>query len=211
MVLICCQREGTINVFDQLRLLKTLINTTEKKLLSSSKQKQLWYRKKHRKFYPSVNLETKFLQIFFKRLDNLRPIVTFRWIRDFPCDTKQRVVVNERYSKRATVRGGFFQGSVKGPVLFINFNILMFQCVSSKMYVHADNAKIYPAVPNDEDAAQLRNDLDALWNWTRYSLLKFNSSNCHHVTLTGRSERRTRNYTIDADKPLTGKECEKDC
>ena len=104
----------------------------------------------------------------------------------------------------------FFQGSVKRPVLFINSNFSMFQCVSSKMYVYADDAKIYPAVPNDEDAAQLRNDLDALWNWTRFSLLKFSLSNFHHVTLTGRSKRRTRSYTIDADKPLTGKECERD-
>ena len=76
MALICCQRERSIDVYDQLRLLKTLINTTGKKLLSSSKQKQWCYRRNRRMFYPSVNLEAKFLQFFLKRLDNLRPIVT---------------------------------------------------------------------------------------------------------------------------------------
>ena len=41
----------------------------------------------------------------------------------------------------------------------------------------------------DEDAAQLQSDLDALWNYTQGSLLKFDSSKCHQLTLTGRSDR----------------------
>ena len=75
------------------------------------------------------------------------------------------------------------------------------------MYVYADDAKIHPAVLNDEDAAQLRKRVR--FGTGPESLLKFNLSNFYQVTLTGRSKRQTRNYTIDADKLLTGKECEK--
>ena len=62
---------------------------------------------------------------------------------------------------------------------------------------------------NDEDAAQLRNDIDALWYWTQGRLLEFNLSKCHQLTLTGRSNRQEGSFTKDGDKPLDSVECEK--
>ena len=69
------------------------------------------------------------------------------------------------------------------------------------MYLYDDDA-----VMNDDDAAQLQNNLNALWNWTQGSLSKFNLSSCHQLTLTGKSKRTARKYTIGGEKPLTSVE-----
>ena len=53
------------------------------------------------------------------------------------------------------------------------------------MYLYADDARKYRAVGNDDDAPQLQKNLDALWNWTQGSLLKFNLSKCHQLRLRG--------------------------
>ena len=60
----------------------------------------------------------------------------------------------------------------------------MFNCVSSKLYLYADDAKKYGAVMNDDDAAQPQNDLDTRWNWNHGSLLKVDLSNIQRLTLT---------------------------
>ena len=86
------------------------------------------------------------------------------WIRAFLFGKKQRVIINESYSNWATVRSGLARGSVIGSVFFIISINSMFNCVSSKMYLYADYANLYQTVVNDEDAAQLQNDFDALWN-----------------------------------------------
>ena len=76
------------------------------------------------------------------------------WIRDFLFCRKLRVVIDASLSKWATVGSGIPQCSVIGPVLFIMFINSMFNCFSSKMYLHADDAKFYRVVTND-GAAQL--------------------------------------------------------
>ena len=63
---------------------------------------------------------------------------------------------------------------------------------------------------NDEDAAQFKIDLNALWNSTQGGFLKFNLSNCHQLTIIGRSKRTASSYRIDCDKSLTSVEYEKD-
>ena len=92
-------------------------------------------------------------------------------------------------TKWATVRSEIPQGSILGPVLFIIFINSVFNCVSWKVLLSADDAKNYRAAKRDEDAAQLQNDLAAHWNRTQSSLLKINLSKSHQLTLTERSKR----------------------
>ena len=86
----------------------------------------------------------------------------------------------------------------------------MVNCVSCKRYLYAADAQNYLVVINDEPAAELRNDLEALWIWTQGSLLKFNSTKFHQLTLTRRSKRPARCFNFYGDKPLTNVEREKD-
>ena len=57
-----------------------------------------------------------------------------------------------------------------------------------------------------EDATELQKDFDALWNWTQESLLNFNLSKCHQLTLT----RRPNDQRARGSKPLTSVECKKE-
>ena len=60
-----------------------------------------------------------------------------------------------------------------------------------------------------EGAGQLENDPEVLCNWTQSSLLEFNLSKCHQLTLREGSKGPTTRYTIDGQKLLTSVECEK--
>ena len=63
------------------------------------------------------------------------------WSREFKFGRKQRVVINKSYWKRATVGSGIPQDSIIGPVLFLIFEGSMFNCVSAKKYIFADDAE----------------------------------------------------------------------
>ena len=133
-----------------------------------------------------------------------------QWSQDILFGRKQRVVINESSPKGASVGSGFPQGSVVGPLLFIKFVNSMFNCVSSKIYLYAGDARKCRAVKNIEDEAQFKNNFNKLWNWTQGSFLRFNFSNCHQLTITLRSKRTARSYILDNDKSLTSVEYQKE-
>ena len=122
---------------------------------------------------------------------------------------KQRVVVNEKHSKWATVRSELLQASVVGPVFFIVFKTSMLKCVSPRLSFYADDSRLYRVVMNDDDAAKIQNDLDALRKGTQGKLLKINLKKSHNLMLTGGSERPAIKYTKRGEQSLISVICEK--
>ena len=101
------------------------------------------------------------------------------WIKDFISSRKQQVHVNGCKSKYFDVISGVPQGSVLGPSLFIIFiNTLVDKSGKSELFLYADDLKIYKEISSEEDAEALQQDLDRLYDWTKYSFLRFHPDKC---------------------------------
>ena len=48
----------------------------------------------------------------------------------------------------------------------------------SEIYLYADDLKMHRQINTEEDAQELQNDLDILYDWTQYSLLRFHPDKC---------------------------------
>ena len=132
------------------------------------------------------------------------------WITAFLSGRKQRVIVNESHSQWADVTSGVPQGSVLGPVLFLLYINSMANCVSSKLFLFADDAKVYRAVTNQAEHDQLQKDLYELKKWSNGGDLEFNLSKCHQLTLSLRTKSSSRNYSLDGKTSLRNVSSEKD-
>jgi hypothetical protein len=95
------------------------------------------------------------------------------------------------------VLSGIPQGSVLGPVLFVIYiNTLPDVVSNSELYLFADDTKIFKDITIETDSHALQRDLDALWEWTEESQLKFHPDKCKSMNLTkGRGE-VNRTYTM---------------
>ena len=119
------------------------------------------------------------------------------WIKAFLTDRTQRVTVNGVTSEVDVVVSGIPQGSVLGPVLFIVYINDIFDNIKSEGFLFADDTKIFKAIQNEQDAAELQADIDELERWTNKWLLKFNPDKCHVLSM-GRFEdtKYTKRYQI---------------
>jgi sarcosine oxidase/L-pipecolate oxidase len=87
-----------------------------------------------------------------RRLSNKLSYYGFRgpllgWIRSFLASHTTQVVVK--------VLSGIPQGSVLSPVLFVS--------PTPKLYLFADETKIFRDIANDTDSQDLQSNLDAMW------------------------------------------------
>ena len=74
--------------------------------------------------------------------------------------------------------------------------------ITSQMLLYADDAKIYRSVTALGEDEELQNDLNVISKWADGSLMKFNMTKCHTLTLTGRVKLAERNYILDGNKYL---------
>ena len=72
---------------------------------------------------------------------------TCLWIRN----RKQRVQVNGEFSPWHNVTSGILQGSVLGPILFVVFINDLPDCVDSKVFMFADDTKLYRTIAHQSD------------------------------------------------------------
>ena len=74
--------------------------------------------------------------------------------------------------------------------------------VKSKLYLFADDAKLYREITSNKDVELLQEDLRKLAEWSKKSLLHFNEDKCVHMIISnGGSNRETRSYEL-YDKQL---------
>ena len=79
----------------------------------------------------------------------------FHWIKEFLKERTQSVIVNGVESERTSVLSGIPQGTVLGPLLFVVYINDILDKVKSHGLLFADDAKIYRAITNKEDAKSL--------------------------------------------------------
>ena len=60
---------------------------------------------------------------------------------------------------------GVPQGSVLGPILFIIYVNDLPEVVQSKLWMFADDTKIYRTISSNEDSILLQNDLSSIMKW----------------------------------------------
>ena len=107
----------------------------------------------------------------------LNPILS--WIEDFLTDRLPHVSVNGTTSEQFHAPSGVPQGSVLGPVLFIIYiNSMILKAGNANIYMYADDLKLHREIKSEEDTELLQKDLDTLYDWSLYSLLKFHLGKC---------------------------------
>ena len=126
------------------------------------------------------------------------PVIS--WIQNFLNDRQQKVCVNGTYSQVFDVTSGVPQGSVLGPLLFLIYiNVMVEKTENAEIYLYADDLKLYQQINNDSDAENLQNDVDKLYDWTTYSLLKFHPDKCETMRIKPNRKKDLNNpyYCID--------------
>ena len=88
-----------------------------------------------------------------------------RWISDWLCDRKQRVVLNGKFSDWRNVSSGVPQGSVLVPILFLIYINDLDEDVKCKISKFADDTKIANRVISLSQQQELQNDLNTLGEW----------------------------------------------
>ena len=116
------------------------------------------------------------------------------WIQDFLSDRTQVVRYNDVTSSTELVLSGIPQGTVIGPVSFLSFINDLPDEVISRIFLFADDTKLYRAITNLTDVQLLQSDLDKLDTWSKKWHLRFHPAKCMLMSL-GRSQLLS-NYTM---------------
>ena len=135
----------------------------------------------------------------------------FSWIKDFLVGRRQRVVLNGKPSSWAPVNSGIPQGSVLGPLLFIEYVNDMPEIVTSMIKMFAEDTQISAECKNNEDRIQLQDDFESLDKWSRTWQIQFNTGKCKVMHIGVKNPHYE--YSMGSDNHpiiLESTECEKD-
>ena len=121
--------------------------------------------------------------------------VIISWIKNYLQDRSQYVEINGEKSQWQPVTSGIPQGSVLGSLLFLIYINDLPKHVNSKIYMYADDTKIYREIREKNDQEILQKDLDSLKAWSDEWLLKFHPNKCYSITI-GKKEDKDHTYHI---------------
>jgi len=109
---------------------------------------------------------------------------TLKWIEAFLHNRTQQVVLNGKFSEKASVLSGVPQGTVLGPLLFLIYINDMPAYVQSNIRLFADDAYLYRTIANINDPLSLQDDLTSLQEWERLWDMEFHPQKCKHLPIT---------------------------
>ena len=118
------------------------------------------------------------------------------WTQNFLQGRKQQVIVNGEKSNWHEVTSGIPQGSIVGPLMFIIFINDLPDTVTSRVYMFADDTKLFKIVKENEDREILQRDLEKLTEWTNTWLLKLHPEKCKYMQLGNKAPQNTVKYTL---------------
>ena len=107
-----------------------------------------------------------------------------KWICSYLTSRVQRVVVNGATSSEVHAVSGVPQGSVLGPLLFINSATDLSFSPETNITLYADDILLYKPIRNSDDFTLLQTDLDNLSDWAARSCLSFNPTKCKFMVVT---------------------------
>ena len=102
-------------------------------------------------------------------------------IRNFLTDRQQRVVLNGKCSRWASVSAGAPQGSVLGPLFFLVYINDIVDNVRCDIKLFADDTSIFSVVRNDRSTEELNRDLERLRLWSWQWKMHFNADKTEEV------------------------------
>ena len=92
----------------------------------------------------------------------------FKWIKNFPTNRKQAVVINGKHSKSENVISGVPQGSVLTALLFIMYiNDLSGLVKHSSIGSFADDTRVSKSIASIQDTIILQDDLTKIIEWSQ--------------------------------------------
>ncbi|MCP4584377.1 reverse transcriptase domain-containing protein, partial [Pseudoalteromonas sp.] len=95
------------------------------------------------------------------------------WIKAFLADRRQRVVIDNKFSRWLPVESGVPQGSVLGPLLFLVYiNDLPYVVRYAQVKLFADDLKIYIALLRSEPTTPLQDDIQEVLAWLNDNQLR---------------------------------------
>lgn len=119
---------------------------------------------------------------------------TFSWISDFLTNRNQFVLVNTSSSDTRPVVSGVPQGTVLGPLIYINdlpLNIV------SNIRLFADDCVLYTQINSPDDQIKQQADLLTVVNWCQQWQMSLNVSKCKLISFPRCSQPLTCNYTLN--------------
>ena len=108
-----------------------------------------------------------------------------KFLRNYLCERKQCVILENVKSSYKDVLSGVPQGSILGPILFVLFINDMPQGIDpgSKLALYADDTKLWRKITCDEDIIKLQDDIGYLHKWAELNKMKFHPQKCKVVSV----------------------------
>ena len=98
-----------------------------------------------------------------------------KWLQSYLSNRKQRVVINGTCSDWGSTEAGVPQGSILGPLLFLNFINDIANDILTLIYLFADDTSLLEIIDDiKESFSRLNNDLAQLQRWSEQWLVTFN-------------------------------------
>ena len=110
-----------------------------------------------------------------------------KWIFSYLYNREQYVVLNGAESSKIPVLSGVPQGSVLGPLLFIEYiNDSTLEPLDHDTHItlYADDILLYRTVTSPNDYMILQNDINALSNWVSRNNLTLNPNKCKYLVIS---------------------------
>ena len=130
------------------------------------------------------------------------------WFRSFLKGRKQKVRVNNSYSKWIPVTSGVPQGTILGTLLFLIYTNDITDSLNCTCRLFADDCILYKSYSDQKETDNLQEDLNKLGNWSDKWLLSFNPSKCKVMHISNKNSRIKRDYFLK-DNKLENFDCEK--
>ena len=118
------------------------------------------------------------------------------WTAAFLKNRVQRIVVDGRQSRSATVDSGVPQGTVLGPLLFLLHINDLPSVVDSQVRLFADDCLVYRPIRSEADQVLLQRDLSALELWGDTWGMRFNAIKCNIMLISRCRNPLTRMYSL---------------
>ena len=111
-----------------------------------------------------------------EKLENLQVNhLLVKWIHSYLSAREQQVVVNDSTSDTLPVLSGVPQGSVLGPLLFLDRITSITISPESQLTLYADDMLLYQPISNSADYAHLQEDISKISEWVEANYLQFNT------------------------------------
>jgi hypothetical protein len=122
------------------------------------------------KAYSLVPYDRQLMKMAALGMD-LRVVV---WVRELLSGHSHRVRVGGQLSEEVRVMSWLLQGSVLGPLLFLEYVNAIWRNLESTIKLFADDCVMCRKIMNDIDIDMLQRDLDILREWAVENAIKIN-------------------------------------